>query len=424
VERYVNRNPSATLIGAFASAILLVPFAARAQEPLKLDMALALASQQQPALEAFESAATAAREEAIAEGQLPDPKLRFGVQNYPVTGADSFRFERDEMTMATVGLMQEIVPSKKRRLASEQMTAEASRLDAERRATEVALRRDVTLAWLAVFAAGKRAELLKQTAAEFAAEQSVARARLSSQAPNTGELFQLETLLSMANDRRLVAVREEADARATLVRWIGEAAYRSLPEELPPSLESDPTEQTKLEQHVSLDAAWRAQDVARIDVERARAERRPNWEVELMYGARARDRSDMVTLQFTVDLPINREERQDRRTAARMAQLARARQLTEDRRRMLLAELTSAQVAWQSAVAREAEHMQRLLPAARARLAAVEAAYSTGNTPLATLWEARRGVLDADLEHWMILVEKARAIAQLNYFAGAAEGAR
>src|SRR5690606_29300154 len=58
-------------------------------EPLQLKEVIHQALAGQPSLQGMEQAALAAREAAVADAQLPDPKLRFGVQNLPVTGSDA-----------------------------------------------------------------------------------------------------------------------------------------------------------------------------------------------------------------------------------------------------------------------------------------------------------------------------------------------
>ena len=83
-------------------ALLLLPTAAHADTSLTLDQTMRLALERQPQLRSLGHAANAAREAAVAEGQLPDPKLRFGFINLPITGPDTLRFNRDDQTMATV----------------------------------------------------------------------------------------------------------------------------------------------------------------------------------------------------------------------------------------------------------------------------------------------------------------------------------
>src|SRR5213594_2741353 len=50
-------------------------------------------------------AVAAAREMAVAAAQLPDPMLKFGIDNLPINGPDRFSVARDFMTMRRIGVM-------------------------------------------------------------------------------------------------------------------------------------------------------------------------------------------------------------------------------------------------------------------------------------------------------------------------------
>lgn len=404
-----------------AGLLALVPLGALAAEPLPLREAQRLALERQPLLESYARAAAAAREGAVAEAQLPDPKLKAGVQNLPIDGADAFQLDGDDMTMTTIGVMQEMVPARKRLAAADRLRAEAAQAEAEGAASARMIRRDVALAWLDAFEAARQVETYRRLSEELAAERQVASRQLAAGGAMAAELFQLDAMRAMVNDQRLMAEGDARKARAGLARWLGEAATRPLPEGLPnlPRAASGAAE--SLEQHPMLESARRTQDVARSAAAQARAERQPNWGWELMYGYRTDERADMVTFQVTMDLPWDRPHRQDRRLAEKLALADRALLLAEDRRRQLEAELAAAQADWDTAQAREQEHMTRLIPAAQARLKTAQAAYAAGKAPLSAVWEARRGLLEVELEHWLIRTNQQRAAVRLAYLFNDAE---
>ena len=86
-----------------------------------------------------------------------------------------------------------------------------------------------------------------------------------------------------------------------------------------------------------------------------------------------------------------------------------------DRERELNAELAAASADRDTAQARNREHIERLIPAAQARLRMAQAGYSAGKLPLSAVWEARRGSIDVDLEHWAIRSDLLRAALRLDY---------
>jgi len=62
------------------------PLLAQTDNRLSIDEAVGIAQGNAPVLSAALDGARAARELAVAEGQLPDPVLRLGVDNLPVNG--------------------------------------------------------------------------------------------------------------------------------------------------------------------------------------------------------------------------------------------------------------------------------------------------------------------------------------------------
>jgi hypothetical protein len=121
---------------------------AHAQQPLTLDEALRLAQDRSRQLPAQDSAAAAAREMALAAGQLPDPTLKAGINNLPINGADRFSLTRDFMTMRSVGVMQEFTRDDKRKARSARFDREADVAEAGRAVALANLRRDTAMAWL------------------------------------------------------------------------------------------------------------------------------------------------------------------------------------------------------------------------------------------------------------------------------------
>lgn len=416
----------AAVLSVVLSVLVISPWTAKAaaSQVLELSEVLTLALADQPQLEALHLQERSAREAAEYERKLPDPKLAVGVQNLPVTGADSFRLDRDEMTMLSVGVMQDVVTREKRAASSARMTAEAARLSAEADVRRREIRRAAGFAWLDAFEAQQRANALRKLAAELSSERAVSTERLASSRESSSTVLTLDMEIARSRDQLLVAQRDETRARAVLARWIGEHALRPLPEHLSRDLiaSADPAgaQPASLDSHPLIQSAQHAIEVALREADRARAERRPDWGWQLMYGQR-QDLADMVSLQVTVGLPINRSDRQDRKLVETLASASAARSDLVDRRREMEAQLASARADLNASIARLREHQARLLPAARTRLATVEATYAGGNGQLTDVWAARREMVEVLLHHEMILAEGVRALMQLDWLLGTTE---
>src|SRR5206468_6043009 len=108
------------------------------------------------------AALAAANELVPRAGELPDPKLRIGVDNLPVNGADRFRYDADFMTMRKIGLMQDFPNGEKRRLRGERAALERDVEAANLAAQRAGLRREIAIGWLELyFAQQARAPLVE-----------------------------------------------------------------------------------------------------------------------------------------------------------------------------------------------------------------------------------------------------------------------
>ena len=164
-----NVSSTRALAGALALAFSLAaaPFHAAAADPppLTLVNALELAQRRSRQLAGQDAAAAAAREMAVAAGQLPDPTLKAGVNNLPIDGADRFSLTRDFMTMRSVGVVQEFTHGDKRKARSARFEREAGVAEAGRAVALANLQRDTAVAWLERhFQESMRQRLLDQRA--------------------------------------------------------------------------------------------------------------------------------------------------------------------------------------------------------------------------------------------------------------------
>ena len=399
------------------SLLLLLAFSAHTEEPLTLTETIKLATENQPLLQSLDDAANSSRQAALAEGQLADPKLKLGVVSLPVTTADALRFNRDDQTAINVGISQDIIPLKKRELASKRMEAEADQFHTEQISTARSIERDVALVWLDLFEAQRKFELYQKMMDEMNAERKVLISRISSNGAQTSEVLKLDSKLSMTTDKYLTAQRDVKKAKASLARWIGQAAMRPIAAELPVmgNRLSHQDALLEIEKHPLLQNAHLSENIAQLDVDKAQADIQRNWGWEAAYGKRFADRSDMLSFQISMDLQLDRSNRQDRRTAEKLVLVEKSHKLSEDRRRELSSALDNALADAELAEARENEHATRLIPNAEAMLKIAQAAYTSGKQPLSEVWEARRSLIEVEIDHWAILTDQQRATVQIAY---------
>ena len=399
------------------SALLALAAQNAPAQPLTIDEAVALALTNQPLLAGQEAAIDSSRQNAVAEGQLPDPRLKLGINNLPINGPDQWSLTNDFMTMRQIGIEQMIPATAKRRLRGERAELEAGLAAAELENLKRTIRRDARLAWLGVYFPAQAMKLLNAALVFFEQQRDAAEIALRAGRTSLAELARLRVEIELQRDRLLDVAGQERKAHAELARWIGPAAHRHLAVGLPPQPPLPPIDTMRhgAQDHPQLDTARAEIALAENDLRQAHAAYKPDWSVEVMYSKRGPAYSDMVTVQVGVELPLFTANRQDRRVASRLAAKAKHEQQHENHRRILLAELETAYSNWQTLKLRGERFDRDVLPQAENRIEAALAGYRSGRVDLASVVEARRAALELALQRLSLDVELARARTQLDY---------
>jgi outer membrane protein TolC len=393
-----------------------------AERPLSLAEALQLAVAQSQQLVSQRAMVDAAREMAGPAGELPDPKLKAGIENVPTQGPDAWSLTRDFMTMQRIGVMQEFPRAEKRRLKAERALRDAERGAVGVEATTLAIRREAATAWLARrYAAATEDAIAAQIAEAELGVTTVAAAYRAGRA-SQGELLAAQGMVIELRNRATDATAQSRRARILLARYVGTDADRPLADIPDVARLPDSARLADIELQPELRLARAQESIAATEADLARAARLPDWSAEVSYAYRGPGYSNMVSLMFSIDLPWSPGTRQDREYAARLKELDAARAMREDARRMRNAEVESMQAEWESARVQMQRITDELLPLAMQRREAALAAYRGGVGPLAAVLDARRAELDARLALIAQQQAAAKAWAWLNFVIPATEG--
>jgi len=158
-----------------------------------------------------------------------------------------------------------------------------------------------------------------------------------------------------------------------------------------------------------------AEQVATTDVALARAEKRPDWSIEVDYTQRGPRYSNMISLEFRLPLPIFPGGRQDATIASRQAALTQLEAEREDARRMHTAQLRKTVATWRSAVERVHRYERELLPLANDRAEAVLAAYRGGRSDLQATLTAFDQAIDQRIAYTELQQALGEAWATLHF---------
>lgn len=392
--------------------------------PLDLSEAQRLAAQADVVVPRLRANATALQERAVADRQLPDPKLKLGAMNLPI---DSFDRSDVPMTQLQLGVQQAFPPGATLRHRSQKTHAMAEAGDAHALAQQLQLRRDVNTRYLELHYQLRAARIIAKSRRVFEQLVEITRAHYAAGRKNQQDVLRAGVELALLDDRETLIHTGVDLARAELAQLIGMlAVQRPLQTELPKLAEPMAYEvlADRLVEHPLLLAQGHQVEASQQAVELARQRYKPAWMLDVTYGERSgreangSARSDFVSAMVVMDMPIFTGKRQDRWLAASQQEVVAARYKRQDRLIELQRQLDSKYAQWQRLGERLQGYEQSVLPKAHQNADASLNAYQSGVTDFTGLMRARLTELNSTLTALRLRVDRAQANAHLLYLAG------
>lgn len=411
------------LIRSLSLLLLLLPtihlYAAEA--PLTLVVAVQRGVARAPLVRAGRDTIAASRAQADRAGRLPDPSMSVGVSNYPVTAPDALRWGAEPMSMRSIGLTQAIPSAAMRTAERRRADASVGVAIAKRAVTIERTEQRVADAWVAVWAERRRRAELLDLREESRLAVQIAKARLRGGDGTVTDVLAAQAAALTLENRIDAVDAAVAAARADLQRWVGSRMnglaaapeFARLPQ-TPAVLEASVDRQVPM-------ALWHAREsAAAATVAEARAATHPDWSVGVAYGNRGLGRSDMVSLQFSVSLPVFTRHRQDAGILAADDDWRAVQAEHRDARRAQRAAIRATLAVWRGWTRRIDRDRDQLLPLARDRARAALAAYRGGGS-LQPWLDARRDEIALRLSYVDALAARAEQWTALAYLMPAKE---
>ncbi len=403
--------------------VFLISVASTAQADLDITEAIRLALTDDPVIAAGQARARALSDNAVADGQLPDPKLKAGIWNLPV---DDFDIDREPTTQLRLGLLQAFPRGDTLQYKQQQTEWMAHSEQANTEVTGRKLVRDVRKYFLELYYQIQAERVISKTRKLFAQLVDITQAHYATGRVSQQDVLRASLELSRLDDRT-TRIRNEADkGRAALMKWIGEAASLPIDNNFPelPALPAREAIEAALQEHPVIRAETAKLEASNRKIQIAREQYKPGWSAGLEYRKRfgdnpnGSDRADMMAAMVSVDLPLFPKKRQDKRLSASIRQ-AESVQLTRDDKLRELKRMLDADYAnWQRLGERAALYEAQLLRESTANAQASLNAYQSGVTEFTTLMRARITDLDVRLDDLRIRVDRARAQTNLLYLSG------
>ena len=398
---------------------------AQSGAPLTLAHAEDLALAGEPGQAAFSARADALEEQAVVAGQLPDPKLRVGLGNFPL---ESGGFTTEAMTQAQLGVRQAFPPGKTRSISTRQFQSLASEMDQNADARSRDVLTSVRSAWLDAYYWQRAQTIVSESRPFFSDLVTVTKSLYAVGTKDQQDVVRAELELSRLDDRLIDIDRQRAQARGSLSRWVGEAASRAIAEKLPNWASVPPLAalEADLASHPALAAAQARIDARQAGIDLANERYKPGWALDLGYGYRdgrlpnGDSRSDFISLGVTVDLPVFRKNRQDRSVAAAIGERRAALDTKEELRRRLTSQLEVEYARWQELNRRIDLYETQILAQAKDNADASLAAYQSEAGDFAEVMRAYIDELNTRLDLTRLHTERAQSYAVLANLGGLA----
>ncbi len=405
------------------ASLLSLPWSAFAAQSLTLETAQRMALEQDVTAPRFEALAAARTEQAVADGQLPDPKLKLGAMNLPVNNFDR---TQEPMTQMQVGVQQAFPPGSTLSLSSERAhtMAQADRARARARHREVL--REVRERYLDVFYQIEAGRIIDASRGLFSQLLEVTRYHYAAGRNNQQDVLRASVELSLLDDRRTRVKTEEERMRAELARLIGrQAAEQGLAATFPGLPAVPPRDElaSALVAHPLLEVENISIEAEQLAVDIARQRYKPGWMLDVTYGNRGgqnpdgSDRDDFLSAMVVVDMPLFTGKRQDRVLATRQHEVEAVRLKREDQYLQLKRMLDADYAEWLRLGERMDLYHGTIEPEALENARASVAAYKSGVAEFNGVMRARITELDVRLQGLKIRVDRAKAQARLLYLA-------
>lgn len=405
-----------------ATLVLPVPVshATDMQAELTLATSEQLALSADPAVTAREARALALQDQAVADGQLPDPKLLVGVWNVPL---DDFSMKKEPSSQLRTGIRQAFPRGNSLRYRRGRTEWLSKAETAATRNVRAEIRRDVRETFLELYYQEQAARIIDRSRKLFEQLVEITRAHYASGRVSQQDVLQAQLELSRLDDRATRISQASDVQRAALSRWVGEAAWRPLDPQFPPlhALPARAQLEAALPEHPAIRAASATVEANQQRVKEAREQYKPGFDVGVEYRKRfgnnadGSDRPDQMAAMVTLDLPLFTEKRQDKHLAASQQQAEAAIQTREQKLREMQRTLAADYARWLRFGEQQKLYHDRLLREAGDNAEAAVNAYQSGLNEFTTLMRARITELDVRLQDIRIRVDRARTQARLLY---------
>jgi outer membrane protein TolC len=403
-------------------------FGVRAEEntsaPLELIRAVEIATEDNPGLAQMQSRYLAMAEVPAQKGSLPDPQVSFNAMNLPV---GSFDLSQEAMTQMQLGFAQTFPFPGKRKLRKEASEFEAAAARDDVDEARLQLVRGVKSGWWQVFYLDRSLEIVEANLKLLRQFVVIAQTKY-----NVGDGLQQDVLLAQLELSRLLSQQIEIRSKrrvqaAQLNALMGIAANKpvNLPAKMPSSLPAiasdDALYELALEYRPLLANQRNNLAAARSRLKLANRDYYPDFKVGLNYGFRSGDnppniggaRDDLLSLMFSMSVPLYANTKQDRAVAQRSNELTMRHYSLQDAITSIQSAITDTSSEYTRAKEQFDLFRTGIVPQARLTVDSMLSGYKVSRVDFLNLVRAQITLFNYEIQYWKALTEANQALAQL-----------
>ncbi len=394
---------------------------------LQLQDAISEALISNPGLARMGSRAKALAQIPSQAESLPDPYLSLNARNLPT---DTFNREQEPMTQLQVGIMQSFPFPGKLTLKKETAQFQAQAAEKSVSETRLFLIRQVKTRWWAIFKNDRALEIIQQNKALLTQFVEIAQTKYKVGKGLQQDVLLAQLELSKLFDLEITLYAKRRKAEAALNGLLNRATNQSirLPDSVSETLPPIPNEKRLLQDYKKdrplLAAVKDRIFAARSRLSLAKKGFEPDFKLGAVYGYRdgqnpgRGDRSDFVSLLFSMNLPVYGKNKQSKAIDQRLDELTTARWSLSEQQKQIEAEISSTLATYRQLSEQVSLFKTGIIPQAKQTVASMLSGYQVNKVDFLNLVRAQLTLYNFEIQYWKTLSEANMTLAQIAHVVG------
>jgi len=399
----------------------------RSTPVLTIEKVERLALENEPGISSQDWQVRSLSENAIAESQLPDPKIQLGLINVPT---DTYDFDQENMTQIKLGVSQQFPAGNTLDVKQKKIEKQALSIHERKEQRKLTILKTVRLTYLEIYYLEQAKLTILENKKLFSQLTDIVKSLYSVGKNNQQDLIRSQLEISRLDDRIVRIDKKIKAQRYSLARWIGieNSQLRlanKLPEwentELKESIyEDEETLVKQLLKHPIIKEMDYKMEETRQDISLVKESYKPGWGLNVSYSYREDspdgiERSDFITVGTSIDLPVFSAKRQDKKLLSKEYKYQSLKDERVELLRNLMSTLQQEYSNRNQIIKRNQLYQTLLLPQAKQQAEAALLAYQSDRGDFADVMRAHIDNLNALLDNMRITIDLLKTKSNILY---------